>query len=81
MLARLAIFLVRAYQAALSPYLGGQCRFHPTCSNYAIEAFKRRGFWKGFWLALRRIGRCHPLHAGGIDPVPANTNCHEGKNH
>lgn len=62
--------LIRLYQVLLSPWLGGQCRFHPTCSHYAIEAIDRHGALRGSWLAARRIGRCHPWHVGGIDPVP-----------
>ena len=64
------IFLVRLYQVILSPLLGPRCRFHPTCSEYAIESLRRHGAWKGLWLALRRVGRCHPFHSGGVDPVP-----------
>lgn len=61
---------VRLYQAALSPMLGGQCRFHPTCSNYAIEALREHGPFSGTWLTIRRVARCHPLRRGGYDPVP-----------
>lgn len=64
------VALIRAYQILLSPLLGPRCRFHPSCSQYAIEALQRHGVVKGGWLALRRIGRCHPLHPGGHDPVP-----------
>jgi len=67
---RLLIALVRAYQYALSPWWGGQCRFTPTCSHYAIEALERHGALGGSWLALRRILRCHPWGHGGYDPVP-----------
>lgn len=70
MSARLLIALVRAYRYLLSPWWGTQCRFSPTCSQYAIEALQRHGAWKGSALTLRRIGRCHPWHAGGFDPVP-----------
>jgi len=65
-----ALFLIKAYQAAISPLLGTRCRFHPTCSDYAREAVERHGLLKGAHLAFRRLLRCHPLHAGGIDPVP-----------
>lgn len=64
------IFLIRGYQLLLSPWLGRRCRFHPSCSEYAVEALQRHGLWKGSWLALRRLGSCHPWHAGGFDPVP-----------
>lgn len=64
------IALIRIYQVAISPMLGRSCRFHPTCSEYAAESLRRHGPGKGLWLALRRIGRCHPWHPGGYDPVP-----------
>jgi putative membrane protein insertion efficiency factor len=64
------ITLVRAYQVALSPVLGGACRYYPSCSHYAIEALERHGAWRGGWLAVRRILRCHPFRPGGFDPVP-----------
>jgi putative membrane protein insertion efficiency factor len=70
LIARLLIALVRAYRYALSPWWGNQCRFSPSCSEYAIEALGRHGALKGALLAARRIGRCHPWHAGGFDPVP-----------
>lgn len=67
---RLVIGAIRVYQIALSPYFGNQCRFYPTCSEYAKEAVAKHGALKGSWLAIRRIGRCHPYHPGGHDPVP-----------
>ena len=66
----IAISLVKAYQRWLSPLLGNNCRFSPTCSFYAIEAINRFGVIKGCWLASKRILKCHPLNAGGEDPVP-----------
>ena len=69
-LQRLLVGLIRLYQIALSPYFGSQCRFTPTCSEYAKDAVKKHGAFKGAWLAIRRIGRCHPYHPGGHDPVP-----------
>ena len=62
--------LIRAYQLTLSPFIGGQCRFHPTCSNYALEVIDRHGPMTGSWLALRRLLKCHPFHPGGLDPPP-----------
>lgn len=70
LLAQPAIWLVRAYQLCISPFLPPSCRFHPSCSNYAIEALQRHGVLRGLWLTLRRIVRCHPWHPGGHDPVP-----------
>ena len=66
------IFLaaIRLYRLALSPWWGGQCRYTPTCSQFAAEAIERHGAWHGAWLAIRRVGRCHPWHAGGYDPIP-----------
>ena len=63
--------LIRGYQLIVSPWLGPRCRFHPTCSSYALEAVEVHGALRGGWLAMRRIGRCHPFHPGGFDPVPA----------
>lgn len=66
----LAIAAIRGYRTLLSPWLGMHCRFHPTCSAYAIEALETHGVVKGLALAAARIARCHPLHRGGHDPVP-----------
>jgi hypothetical protein len=63
--------LINLYRFFLSPLMGGQCRFEPTCSSYAHEAIIRRGALPGIWLAARRLARCHPWAAGGLDPVPA----------
>ena len=65
--------LIRAYQLTLSPFIGNQCRFHPSCSNYALEAIDVHGAVKGSWLVLKRLGRCHPFDPGGFDPVPGNS--------
>ncbi|MBA3033716.1 MAG: membrane protein insertion efficiency factor YidD [Gammaproteobacteria bacterium] len=70
LLAKPLIWLVRGYQLAISPMLPPSCRFHPSCSHYAIEALQRHGPIKGLWLSLRRVGRCNPWHPGGHDPVP-----------
>ncbi|MHB1096119.1 MAG: membrane protein insertion efficiency factor YidD [Gemmatimonadaceae bacterium] len=64
------VLLVRGYQVALSPLLPSSCRYYPTCSHYAIEALEKHGALRGGWLALKRIGRCHPFRPGGFDPVP-----------
>jgi putative membrane protein insertion efficiency factor len=73
------IALIRVYRWLLSPYVGGHCRFHPTCSRYAEEALLRHGLWRGCWLGLRRLLRCHPWHPGGLDPVPESTRHPHGK--
>jgi putative membrane protein insertion efficiency factor len=64
------IVLIKLYQWILSPMLGPRCRFTPTCSQYSLEAFKKYGPFKGFWLSVKRISRCHPLGGQGYDPVP-----------
>ncbi len=58
------------YRLVLSPLLPPACRFYPTCSAYALEAFRSLGFWRGAWLTAARLARCHPWHPGGVDPVP-----------
>ncbi|TND03934.1 MAG: hypothetical protein FD120_1643 [Gammaproteobacteria bacterium] len=62
--------LIRGYRYLISPLLGNHCRFYPSCSVYAAEAIERHGTVHGSWLALKRLSRCHPWHAGGVDPVP-----------
>ena len=69
-LARIAALPVHAYRLLLSPWVGHGCRYQPTCSAYALEALERHGALRGSLLALRRIGRCHPLGGSGYDPVP-----------
>lgn len=66
------VTLIWAYRCTLSPFLGGQCRFHPTCSRYALEAYRVHGPWLGTRLTVRRLLRCHPFSKGGYDPVPIN---------
>ena len=66
----LVLWLIRCYAFVLSPILGNNCRFHPSCSSYAAEAIDHYGVLKGGWLTLRRLLKCHPFHPGGCDPVP-----------
>jgi hypothetical protein len=65
----LATLLIKVYKYAISPVLPSSCRFYPSCSEYAIDALKKYGLLRGSWLTLKRIARCHPLSAGGHDPV------------
>ncbi len=64
------VLLIKLYQWIISPLIGPKCRYTPTCSNYGLEAFKKYGPIKGFWLTLKRVGRCHPWGGHGYDPVP-----------
>ena len=64
---------IRAYQLLVSPLLGPRCRFYPSCSSYALQAIRAHGPLRGTWLAARRLLRCHPWNAGGLDPVPPPT--------
>jgi hypothetical protein len=64
------ILLIKIYQWVISPLLGPKCRFTPTCSTYSIQAFKKYGLFKGFWLSIKRISRCHPWGGHGYDPLP-----------
>ena len=70
-MSRLLVWILRGYQLAISPMLGQNCRFYPSCSQYAIEALRTHGAARGSWLAARRVCRCHPWNDGGHDPVPA----------
>ena len=67
---RLFQFPIHAYRWLISPFLGVNCRYQPTCSRYALDAIERHGAWRGSWFAIRRIGRCHPWGGAGHDPVP-----------
>jgi putative membrane protein insertion efficiency factor len=73
---KLLVWLLRAYQLLLSPMLGQNCRFYPTCSNYSIEAIRTHGAARGSLLALRRVCKCHPWNDGGFDPVPPRGDKH-----
>ncbi len=64
------IGLIKLYRLILSPWIGNQCRFYPSCSHYGEEAIRHHGAVRGSWLTLRRLGKCHPWHEGGCDPVP-----------
>ncbi|HYG41163.1 MAG TPA: membrane protein insertion efficiency factor YidD [Cytophagales bacterium] len=68
------IFLVRIYQVGISPYFPASCRYTPSCSQYTIDAMKEYGFFKGTWLGVKRISRCHPWGGKGYDPVPKRKN-------
>lgn len=70
MIGKILIYIVRLYQKFLSPFLGAQCRYTPTCSQYAVEALQKHGALKGSWLALKRIVSCNPWGGHGHDPVP-----------
>jgi len=67
--------VIQAYRWLISPLLGPNCRFYPSCSEYALEALDRHGALRGSWLAARRLLRCHPFHPGGYDPVPELPAC------
>jgi putative membrane protein insertion efficiency factor len=69
-LARILSYGVKLYQYVGRPFVGSHCRFHPSCSDYALEALQRHGAYKGLWLMSKRLLRCHPWCAGGYDPVP-----------
>ena len=68
---KFVVSLIHLYRLLISPLLGDRCRFYPSCSHYAEEAVLKHGVLKGGWLALKRLGKCHPWHEGGIDPVPS----------
>lgn len=68
-MSRLLINLVILYRATLGRFMGGHCRFHPSCSQYAIDAINKYGPWRGAWRAIKRVGRCHPLGGRGFDPA------------
>jgi hypothetical protein len=72
----LLLLLLRGYKLAVSPFIGQNCRFYPSCSDYAAEAIRVHGTAKGSLLAARRLCRCHPWHPGGVDPVPGRAQGH-----
>ncbi len=74
MIKKLFIGLVKGYTLMISPFTAPSCRYTPSCSAYMVEAIEIHGVFKGAWLGIRRIGRCHPLHEGGYDPVPGSEN-------
>jgi putative membrane protein insertion efficiency factor len=74
---KIALLFIRFYQNTWSRMTPSTCRFYPTCSHYGYEAIETYGFFKGGWMAIKRIGRCHPFHPGGYDPVPKPDGEHE----
>ena len=72
---KILIGLIKIYQKTLSLFIGGECRFYPTCSQYSIEAIQQHGSLKGSWMMIKRIARCHPLNPGGVDKVPPAPQC------
>lgn len=78
-MARLLALPIRFYRLVLSPWVGHGCRYQPTCSVYALEALEKHGALRGGWLAIRRIGRCHPLGGSGYDPVPEPGSARDGR--
>lgn len=78
--AKILILLIKFYRLVISPMLGPRCRFNPTCSQYGLQAIQTHGAIKGGWLTLKRVLKCHPLSAGGDDPVPPAVSCRCGDN-
>lgn len=72
---KVLIVLIRGYQLIISPFIGNHCRFYPSCSQYTVEAIDTHGPVRGLYLGLRRLGKCHPWHPGGFDPVPGKPDC------
>jgi len=73
---------IRGYQLVISPLLGPRCRFYPSCSEYTLEAVELHGVIRGLWLGIKRVSKCHPLHPGGVDPVPQpNRRVHDETSH
>lgn len=79
--AKVLIVLIKGYRLFISPLLGPRCRFNPTCSQYGLDAIRMHGAIKGGWLTLKRVLKCHPLSAGGDDPVPPKSGCEQNHAH
>lgn len=75
---KIVVLLLRLYQIALSPILPSSCRFYPSCSHYGIAAYRKFGFFKASFLTIKRVGKCHPFHPGGFDPLPTRKENHHG---
>ncbi|MGB2907689.1 MAG: membrane protein insertion efficiency factor YidD [Candidatus Aminicenantaceae bacterium] len=67
---KMALALIRGYKKLLSPLLGNHCRFFPSCSDYTYQAIEKHGLFQGIFMGTKRLSKCHPLHPGGVDPVP-----------
>lgn len=67
---KIFVLFIKGYQYLISPFLGNNCRYYPSCSEYSQQAIIHHGIFRGLWLSIKRISRCHPWHEGGIDPVP-----------
>lgn len=78
---KILLGLIGFYRYAISPLLGNHCRYYPSCSAYMVEAIEQYGTFKGFWMGLKRLGRCHPFHEGGYDPVPEKPHQHHRCKH
>ena len=73
---QIAVFIIKGYRYLISPLLGNHCRYYPSCSSYALTALQRFGFFRGGYLSVKRLSRCHPWHEGGVDMVPEKPSPH-----